>query len=164
LITSIELATGYLDKLKCQADFVLYDTPGQMELFVYSDSGRKMVQELSGRFACSLFLMDSNVVKDAESFLAAILQNVIVSLRLSLPTLTVFTKTDLTEVADMDFVKRSIAEKEGLLAELLEKTVFFVEYTTIPYRPIKISSVKKTGFEELFSAVNELFCACGDIS
>ena len=39
-----------------------------------------------------------------------------------------------------------IYRSEGVLAELLEKVLFFVEYTTIPYRVIKISNLKKTGF------------------
>ncbi len=163
LIKSVELAAKWIDKLRCEADYVLYDTPGQMELFIYSESGRKFVDQLSNGFTAGLFLMDLTAVSDAESFLSAVLQNVVVSLRLSLPTLTVFTKADLADI-DVNKLRAEIAEKEGVLAELLEKVVFFIEYTTIPYRIIKISNKSRKGFDEVFSAINELFCACGDIS
>ncbi len=163
LIKSIDISVDYVDELKCNADYVLYDTPGQMELFIYSKSGREIVSKLSDRFSAALFLMDSTVVCDSESFVSAVMQNVIVSLRLSLPTLTVFTKSDLSEV-DVDELRNELSEREGLLAELMEKTLFFIEYTTIPYRVIKVSSIKRTGFNDVFTAINELFCACGDIS
>ncbi len=163
LIKSIDLSVEYADRLRCNADYVLYDTPGQMELFIYSKSGREIVNRLKSQFSAALFLMDSTVVNDAESFVSAVMQNVIVSLRLSLPTLTVFTKSDISEV-DVGGLRDEISCREGLLAELMEKTLFFIEYTTIPYRVIKISNVNRDGFENLSTAIHELFCACGDIS
>ncbi len=163
LLKSVELGLEFAERLKREADYVLYDTPGQMELFIFSKEGRKFVEKLSGSFTAALFLMDMTLVQDVESFLSAVLQDVIVSLRLSLPTLTVFTKVDVAD-SDINAMVDDISKKEGVLAELLEKIVEFIEYTTIPYRPIKVSNVKKTGYEELLSAINELFCACGDIS
>lgn len=163
LIKSVELAAEYAEKLKEEGDFVLYDTPGQLELFIYSEAGRKFVESLSETFSASLFLVDLTMLVDPESLLSAIMQNVIVTLRLSLPSLTVFTKSDVAD-ADVSAMITELRKREGVLAEMLEKVVGFIELTTIPYRPIKISNVKKTGYDELFSAINELFCACGDIS
>lgn len=163
LIKSVELAAEYAEKLKEEGDFVLYDTPGQLELFIYSEAGRKFVESLSETFSASLFLVDLTMLVDPESLLSAIMQNVIVTLRLSLPSLTVFTKSDVAD-ADVSAMITELRKREGVLAEMLERVVGFIELTTIPYRPIKISNVKKTGYDELFSAINELFCACGDIS
>ncbi len=163
LLKSMEIASKHTRMLKVEGDFVLYDTPGQMELFIFSREGREFVMELAGNFAASIFLMDLSLLQDAESFLSAVLQNVIVSLRLSLPSLTVFTKSDVADV-DIKKVMGKIYRTEGVLAELLEKVVDFIEYTTIPYRILKVSNIKKTGYDELFSALNELFCSCGDMS
>ena len=74
LIKSIELGVEYADELRCNAEYVLYDTPGQMELFIYSESGRRFVREISDGFTSALFLMDITAVRDAESFLSAVLQ------------------------------------------------------------------------------------------
>ena len=163
LIKSVELSRDYVDKLKFNADYVLYDTPGQMDLFIYSENGRKIVDELSSKFTTGIFLMDLTVVKDSESFLSAVMENVIVSLRLTIPSLTVFNKSDIEDV-NIELLKNNISKREGLLAELLEKAIFFIEYTTIPQRTIKISNFNKTGYDDLFSAINELFCECGDLS
>ncbi len=163
LLKSMELGLKFAERLKRDADYVLYDTPGQMEVFIFSEEGRKFVEKLSGSFTAAIFLMDLTLVRDAESLLSAVLQDVIVSLRLSIPTLTAFTKADVAD-PDINAMVDEVFKKEGVLAELLEKIVEFIEYTTIPYRTIKVSNIKKTGYEELFSAINELFCACGDIS
>ncbi|MBO8178922.1 MAG: ATP/GTP-binding protein [Archaeoglobus sp.] len=163
LIKSVEIAANYANKLKCSGEFVLYDTPGQLELFIYSLAGRKFVEELSSTFSMSIFLVDSTLITDPESLLSAVMQNAVVSLRLNLPSLTVFTKTDVSEI-DVTSLLNELRMKEGVLAELMEKVVDFIEVTSIPYRLIKISNLKKTGYDNLFSAVNELFCSCGDIS
>jgi len=163
LIKSVEIAANYADRLKCSGEFVLYDTPGQLELFIYSLAGRRFVEELSSTFSMSVFLVDSTLITDPEGFLSAVMQNAVVSLRLNLPSLTVFTKSDISEV-NVSTLLNELKKREGVLAELMEKVVDFIELTTIPYRPIKISNLKKTGYDDLFSAVNELFCSCGDIS
>ncbi|MET1123821.1 MAG: ATP/GTP-binding protein [Archaeoglobaceae archaeon] len=162
LLKSMELAEKCVDALKIDADYVLYDTPGQMEIFIYSQSGRRITEKLSDTFSAALFLVDSTLAADAEGFMAAIMQNVVVSLRLSLPTLTIFTKSDVAGI-DVEEVRRKL-KSGGLLAELLESVEFFIDYTTIPYRTIRVSSVSGEGFEDVFAAINELFCACGDIS
>ncbi len=149
LIKSVELASDYAQELRVKGDFVLYDTPGQLELFIYSEAGRKFVKELSGSFSCSLFLVDLTTITDPESFLSAIMQDVIVSLRLSLPTLTAFTKSDVADI-DVKALLGEIGRREGVLAELMEKLVEFIELTTIPYRPIKISNVKKQVMKSSF--------------
>ena len=134
-----------------------------MEIFIYSRAGRELVKLLSDQTSLGLFLIDSSLVDDPESFLSAIMQNVVVSLRLSIPTATVLTKSDVKDI-DVDQIVKKISEESSSLAELLEKTVDFLEYTTLSQRVVKISNVSKTGFSDVYSLLNEMFCTCGDIS
>lgn len=163
LLKSMELMLDFADDFRVSADFVLYDTPGQMELFVYSESGVEFVRRISDNFTAGIFMLDSTMVKNPENFVSAILQNVVVSLRLSIPTIAVFSKCDVFEI-NIDEVLKDLEHSTGVLAELMEKLVPILDYSTAKYRPIKISSLKKTGFENLLSALRELFCACGDLS
>ena len=107
--------------------------------------------------------MDLSIMVDPESFLSTVMQNVIVSLRLSIPSVTIFSKSDIVD-RNIDNMIDEISRKNGALAGLLEKAVSFLDYTTIPQRIIKTSNLEKVGFEDVFSIVHELFCACGDIS
>lgn len=166
LLKSMELAVEYVERLNLKGEFVLYDTPGQMELFLYSEAGSRFIKEIAGDlFTLGLFVVDCGTAADSENFISILAQNTVVSLRTALPTLTVFNKIDLHDVElDVDSIKNDISEKGGVLAELLEGLLVFVEQTTVPYRPLKISSTLSQGFEEVFHAVNEIFCSCGDIS
>jgi len=163
LLKSMEETLFYVKKLETTGDYVLYDTPGQMEIFIYSSSGRRIIEKLSDTTTIGLFLMDSSLVTDAESFLSAVLQNVIVSLRLSIPTATVLTKNDVVDVDVKEMVKK-ISSRNSILAELLEKTSYFIEYTTLSQRVVKVSNLNETGFDDVYSLINEMFCACGDLS
>jgi len=163
LLKSMDEVLFYVKDLDMSGDYVIYDTPGQMEIFIYSSSGRRIIEKLSDKTTVGLFLMDSSLVTDPESFLSAVLQNVIVSLRLSIPTATVLTKKDVADV-DVEKVMEEISRKNSVLAELLEKTSYFIEYTTLSLRVVKVSSFDETGFDDVYSLLDEMFCACGDLS
>lgn len=163
MLKSIELMSKFIDKIKLDADFVLYDTPGQMEIFIYSDSGIELVEKLKKAHTCGVFLVDASMVRTPENFISAILQNVVVMLRLGLPTITAITKSDLLDI-DVKKLVSDIRYREGILPEIMEKLTPLLDYTSLHYRTLKISSVNKSGFQELFSVLHELFCACGDLS
>lgn len=163
MLKSADLMLEFSQKLKVDAEFVLYDTPGQMEVFIYSESGLELVERLKGVQTCGIFLIDSGMVKTPENLASAILQNVVVMLRLGIPTLTAISKSDLWDI-DVKNLLEKIKFGEGVLSEIMEKLIPLFEYTSLRYRTLKISSVKKSGFEELLSSLRELFCACGDLS
>jgi len=165
LIKSMEIAVESIDNILVEGEFVLYDTPGQMELFLYSKEGLRIVEKISkSLWTAGLFIVDSEIASTPENFISILAQSAVISLRTALPTLTVFNKVD---ISDFDFeierIKEGISEG-GVLSELLEKLVVFIEHTTVPYRPVRISSITLQGFDDVFSAINELFCSCGDIS
>ncbi|MCX8172870.1 MAG: ATP/GTP-binding protein [Archaeoglobaceae archaeon] len=163
MLKSVELMLRYSEELKLDSEFVLYDTPGQMELFIYSENGVELVRRLCKTHTCGVFLIDAEMVASPEHLASAILQNVVVMLRLSLPTLTVISKSDLRNIDVRSFLSK-ISLGKGVLSEIMEKFAPLLDYTTLRYRTLKISSIKRSGFQELFSAVRELFCVCGDLS
>ncbi len=163
LLKSMDEMLEFADLFRISSDFVLYDTPGQMELFIYSPSGIEFVKRISDKFTAGVFILDSAMVSSPENLISGLLQNVVISLRLSIPMLTVISKCDLMDV-DVKKVISDLGQKEGLLSEIMENLSQVFDYSMLRYRTIKVSSVKKTGFEDLLSALRELFCACGDLS
>lgn len=165
LIKSMEIAVRNISNILVKGDFVLYDTPGQMELFLYLREGLRFIEEISANlWTAGIFIVDAAVASTPENFISILAQNAVISLRTALPTLTVLNKIDIADFnLDLEKIRRGISEG-GVLSELLEKLIIFMEHTTVPYRPVKISSVTREGFDDVFSAINELFCSCGDIS
>ncbi len=166
LIKSMDMALNCVDKLILKGDYVLYDTPGQMELFLYLKAGTEIARRIAeSDWTVGLFIVDSEVASTPENFVSILAQNAVISLRIGVPTITIFNKSD---VVDLTFTPSSIREmlrqEEGVLAELMERLVDFVESTTVRYRIVKISALKGYGFEDVLSMVNEVFCSCGDLS
>ncbi len=77
------------------ADFVVVDTPGQIELFAYRESGPFIAKGLEAESKVLLFLMDSLVASSPTNFLSLALLATSVQLRMELPQLQVLSKTDL---------------------------------------------------------------------
>ena len=163
LLKSMEILKEYIPKLVLENDFVLYDTPGQLELFLYTDFGEEFSKHVRGN-AVAIFLIDSSLCQSAENYLSAIFQSAVVSIRTSLPTLTVFNKTDVKKPVSYEKAEELIKKGEGVLSEFMANLLPFYELTSLRYRIIEVSAKKREGFDDLFDAVNEILCACGDIS
>lgn len=164
LLRSMEIALQFLDEILPEEsfDFTIYDTPGQLELFMYTDFGERFVRKLRS-FTAGVFLADASRISSPAQFSAMIAQSATVTLMLGIPSLTVFNKVDVKRVSSLEDCIDGLRD-EGVLGEFFESLLKFIEATSIIYRPIEVSVSSRTGFEELFSALNELFCACGDLS
>ncbi len=164
LLKSMEIGIEHLKELTVDDsyDFIIYDTPGQLELFVFTEFGENLVKNLESKSVC-VFLVDSSRVNSPIHYAAAISQSAVVSMMLGIPSIAAFNKTDVMEVRELEYYMKKIKD-EGVLGEYFEGLLRFVELTSIIYRPLRISAKTEHGFYELYTALNEVFCACGDLS
>jgi len=81
------------------ADFVVIDTPGQVELFAFRESGPYIAKGLRADSKAVLFLMDSILASSPTNFLSLLLLATSVHLRMELPMLQVLSKTDISKNA-----------------------------------------------------------------
>ncbi|KAL9890861.1 GPN-loop GTPase 3-like isoform 1-T1 [Glossina fuscipes fuscipes] len=75
-------------------DYILFDMPGQIELFTHLTMGKKLVQLLeSWNFRiCTVFLIDSQFMIDGAKFLSGIMAALRVMANLEMPHVNVLTK------------------------------------------------------------------------
>ncbi|WP_456327049.1 PRK13768 family protein [Archaeoglobus sp.] len=163
LLKSIELSLEHVDDLILDGDYVIYDTPGQMELFLYSKHGLAMAEKIARDWSVCVFIIDAEVASTPENFASIVAQNAVISLRLSMPTITVINKCDVVDF-DLNELTSKLKYVEGVLGEIVEKLMDLIDYTTMRFRIIKISALNGMGFDNVLSALNEVFCSCGDIS
>ena len=76
-------------------DYLIVDTPGQVELFAYRTSGPFFVKNLNADEKVNLFLYDGTMITSPANFVSLSLLSTSIRLRLGLPTVNVLTKTDL---------------------------------------------------------------------
>ena len=76
-------------------DYLIVDTPGQIELFAYRASGPFFIQNIDASEKTNIFLYDGAMIASPTNFISISLLATSIKLRLGLPTINVMTKTDL---------------------------------------------------------------------
>ena len=100
LIMANDLIATKIDKIQDEIanvnpDYLIIDTPGQIELFAYRSSGPFLVQNLTTEEKMSIFLYDGALMTNSLNFVSIALLATSIRLRLNLPTVNVLTKTDI---------------------------------------------------------------------
>ncbi len=124
MIASMDLIATKIDDIKSEIDYqspeyLLIDTPGQIELFAYRSSGRivsKIIAEESQ--PVSLFLIDPSLSMRPEGFVSALMLNISVSFQLLLPQIPVLSKSDLIEPKHMKLLEQWIDSPETMFTHL----------------------------------------------
>jgi len=93
IATKIDQLQNEIDEIN--PDYLLIDTPGQIELFAYRSSGQFLVQNLRLDEKIGIFLFDGSLVTSPVNFVSISLLATSIKLRLGIPTINVLTKTDL---------------------------------------------------------------------
>jgi len=76
-------------------DYLIVDTPGQIELFAYRASGPFFIQNIDAGEKTNIFLYVGTMIVSPNNFISISLLATSIKLRLGLPTINVMTKTDL---------------------------------------------------------------------
>ena len=112
LIMTNDLIASKIDSIQDEIDevspdYLLIDTPGQIELFAYRSSGQFLVQNLRIDEKMSIFLFDGALITSPINFVSIALLATSIKLRLGLPAINVLTKTDLIGKKLKDILKWS---------------------------------------------------------
>lgn len=78
-----------------RSDFLLVDTPGQVELFAFRESSKTLVDALGGEKALIAFLFDPALAKSASGFASLLMLSATVEFRFRRPTVNLLTKSDV---------------------------------------------------------------------
>jgi GTPase SAR1 family protein len=102
MVMANDLIASKIDDIENQVnqvnpDYLIVDTPGQIELFAYRSSGRFIVDNISSDEKTNVFLFDGSLITTPVNFVSIALLATSIRLRLNLPTINVLTKTDLIE-------------------------------------------------------------------
>lgn len=124
LIMANDLIASKIDDIRHQVekvnpDYLIVDTPGQIELFAYRSSGPFLIQNLTQEEKMSIFLFDGALINTPVNFVSIALLATSIRLRLNLPTINVLTKRDLITDRLNDIIRWStnLATLENAIAK-----------------------------------------------
>ncbi|EZQ06936.1 MULTISPECIES: ATP/GTP-binding protein [Acidianus] len=163
LIVSMDLLMSKASEVKkdlgeIESNYVIIDTPGQVELFAYRDTSRLLVSLIVGESkAINIFLLDSFLARDAESYVSLLLLSSSIRFRMSLPQINVLSKIDLLSNAELEKIK-AWGEGEELIDNLGKIDDFSFELVrtlveSLDTSPIPVSATEGIGMDELYAEV-----------
>jgi GPN-loop GTPase len=157
-----------------KGDYVLVDTPGQIELFAFREASKAIVEALGGDRALLAFLFDPALARNAAGFVSLLMLSATVEFRFRLPLVNVLAKADTLSAEQ---VAETIAwsEEPGRLADAVEAgpPTPDVQLSTELFRAIEVmgpltgllpvSSKERTGLEGFYRECQRVLAGGEDL-
>ena len=170
ILTSLNLFSTNIDKVisiletKKDLDFVVMDTPGQLEVFSWSASGKLITDSFSIIFPSILiYIIDIPRCNNPNTFSSNMLYALSIMYKMKLPLLIAFNKLDLAKenkviewLQDFQSLQDALKKKDDYISTFSSSLCLLLAefYKTIKY--VSVSSKTGEGFDELLSKCEEI--------
>ena len=161
--TSIDKAITTIEK-KNNLDLVVMDTPGQLEVFSWSASGKLITDAFSMIFPSILiYIVDIPRCNNPNTFSSNMLYALSIMYKMKLPLILVFNKLDLVKenkviewLQDFQSLQDALKKKDDYISTFSSSLSLLLAefYKTIKY--VSVSSKTGDGFDELLSKCEEI--------
>lgn len=157
-----------------RTEYVLMDTPGQIELFVFRQSGRYLTEFLSPERSLVAFLLDPFIAKSASGFVSQLLLAASVQFRLGFPMAHLLSKSDLlqdeerervlTWSQDPDQLRTAVeAEQEGMYREMSVNLLQTLDALGTLPAVFPTSAINLEGLEDLYTQIQQVHAGGEDL-
>ena len=178
IVMATDLIASNVDQIKDQVnnvnpDYLIVDTPGQIELFAYRSSGKFLIENLTSEEKTNIFLFDGALITTPINFVSISLLATSIRLRLNLPTINVLTKTDvigqnlkniLHWSTSLSTLENAIAnETDGETYSLTTNILRGLNLSGFAQGLIPISNVTGDGFVNLEGALSRILNLGGEV-
>lgn len=155
----------------------LVDTPGQIEVFVWSASGSILLESLASSFPTVIaYIIDTPRTSSTSTFMSNMLYACSILYKTKLPMILVFNKTDVQKadfakewMTDFEKFQEALHQEEnkgvfggegfgggsGYMGSLLNSMSMMLEEFYSHLSMVQVSSMTGDGIEEFFEAVEE---------
>ncbi|HDO19230.1 MAG TPA: GTPase [Thermoplasmatales archaeon] len=156
-----------------RVDYVLLDTPGQIELFVFREAGNVIVSYLNPQRSLVAYLLDPVLSKTASGFVTQLLLSLTTRFRLNVPVANILSKSDLLTKEELDELRgwasidekiyeTVLQERASIYRELSEQILLLLKHFGEESSLIPVSSNDYTGMEDLYNIIQMCFRAGED--
>jgi GPN-loop GTPase len=178
-IIAADMLAMNLDEMKERIDsfeteYVIFDTPGQMELFVLRQSGKYLIEALGSEKSMIGFLFDPIISRTPSGFISLLLQAASIEVRFNVPFIGILTKSDLLEdnsrekilnwSKDIQDLEEAIHnERPSMSNELSIEFLAAIKPFAAGQKLIPVSSTYGSGMEDIYNAAQEVFYGGEDL-
>ncbi|MDI3498535.1 ATP/GTP-binding protein [Archaeoglobus sp.] len=174
-IIGADLVSTLIDDIRDEiqlssSEYVLIDTPGQLELFTLRESSRVLVNALNPERSVMVYLFDPVVSKTPSGFLSMLFMASSAVFRLEIPQVLVLSKSDILSERELERIVEWSEDPETLYDSLdLERKTLNLELFLLLkeaglFRPlIPASALTGYGMEDIYDAIQEIFYGGDDL-
>ncbi len=172
LVMAADLIADHMEEIRHNieeeaADIVLADTPGQLELFAFRESGPYISKTISDEGKAVLYLFDGVFSKYPTNYVSNMFMAAAVYNRLLQPQVYAITKTDLVSEEELDqmtawsedfeALESSLEAQLGETASLINRDLArAISQAGLISEPTPVSAKTFTGFVELYAALTRI--------
>ena len=157
-----------------EADYVLYDVPGQLELFAFRSSSQRLMETLGGSRPVLAYLLDPMLVATPNGYITSMLLGATIKFRFNVPMIFLLSKADLIDEEtrenvmiwtedywrlQSDLYDGEVTASATFAIDLLEAMKEFGTSSTV----VPVSSASGEGLEELYSLVQMIYSGGDDL-
>jgi len=151
-----------------KSDYILIDTPGQLELFVFREAGKYIIEFLNPDRTTVCYLIDPSLAKSPSGFTSQLLLALNTSFRLSQPQINILSKIDLFESDELnkilnwsenpDFLENDIlSEKASVYNEMSKGLLNLIKDFQNQLKVYPTTKEDMAGISDIYTTVQMRF-------
>lgn len=179
LVTAIDMIAMRADEIKeeilgLKSNYIIIDTPGQMEVFAFRESGPITLNILlENSRAVSLFLIDAMYAVKPSNYFSALLLATSTYFRIGLPQILVLNKTDIIEEEHLERLVNYREDPAALAEDIVSEEsrnimiwdreeLYVLAEKLSMYELIPVSSTRMEGYDELYASIQRVLAGGED--
>lgn len=155
-----------------ESDYVLIDTPGQIELFAFRPSSKFVVDSIDNEKSLFAFLFEPNLSKSPSGFVSQVMLSATIQFRLNIPCENLLNKCDLLADEDLENIIKWAREPSYLMNSMHEESASthlsmeilkVLEELDVYKSLFPISSETSFGMEDLYNVIQQVYMGGEDL-
>jgi hypothetical protein len=143
-------------------DYLIIDTPGQVELFAYRASGQYIVNELVADEKANIFLFDGMLVSMPINYVSIMLLASSIRLRLRIAQINILSKVDMIDknirwMRDYTLLENELVKEKDHELSLLATSITRTLKHGFASSPLPVSSITYEGLANLAALLSRIF-------
>ncbi|KAJ7341451.1 hypothetical protein JRQ81_005557 [Phrynocephalus forsythii] len=161
--TRFDQVMKFIEKRQTASQYVLIDTPGQIEVFTWSASGTIITEALASSFpSVVVYVMDTSRSTNPVTFMSNMLYACSILYKTKLPFIVAMNKTDIIDhsfavewMQDFEAFQDALNQEATYVSNLTRSMSLVLDEFYSSLKVVGVSAVQGTGLDEFFEHVSK---------
>nr|XP_020663941.1 GPN-loop GTPase 1 [Pogona vitticeps] len=161
--TRFDQVMKFIEKRQAASQYVLIDTPGQIEVFTWSASGTIITEALASSFpSVVVYVMDTSRSTNPVTFMSNMLYACSILYKTKLPFIVAMNKTDIIDhsfavewMQDFEAFQDALNQEATYVSNLTRSMSLVLDEFYNSLKVVGVSAVQGTGLDEFFEHVSK---------